>query len=67
MTNREYHEEAAGMALDNLFFIYNDIDPDADFIPPNPKFTGGEALRSDELLGGPNRSNDHVLGDKWNK
>lgn len=28
-TNREAHEEAAGYALDNLFFIYNGIDPDA--------------------------------------
>ena len=29
MTNREAHEEAAGMGLDPLFFAHNGIDPDA--------------------------------------
>jgi hypothetical protein len=28
-TNREAHEEAAGMPLDDSFFRYNNIDPDA--------------------------------------
>ena len=28
MTNREYYEEAAGMGLDDMFFIYNNINPD---------------------------------------
>lgn len=30
MTNREAHEEAAGMGLDPLFFTHNGIDPDGD-------------------------------------
>lgn len=30
MTNREAHEEASGMALDDMFFIHNGIDPDAE-------------------------------------
>jgi hypothetical protein len=29
MTNREAHEEAAGMGLDDMFFRFNKIDPDA--------------------------------------
>jgi hypothetical protein len=29
MTNREAHEEAAGMQLEDLFFVLNGIDPDA--------------------------------------
>jgi hypothetical protein len=31
MTNREAHEEAAGMNLDDSFFKYNNIDPDAEY------------------------------------
>ena len=31
MTNKEAHEEAAGMALDPLFFILNGIDPNAEY------------------------------------
>ena len=31
MTNREAYEQSAGMGLDDLFFIYNDIDPDAEY------------------------------------
>ena len=31
MTNREAYEQEAGMGLDDLFFIYNDIDPDAEY------------------------------------
>lgn len=31
MTNREAYEEAAGMALDPLFFSINRIDPDAEY------------------------------------
>lgn len=31
MTNREAHEEAAGMNLDPIFFRINNIDPDADY------------------------------------
>ena len=31
MTNREAHEQAAGMPLEDLFFILNKIDPDAEF------------------------------------
>lgn len=34
MTNREAHEEAAGMGLDSLFFIANGIDPDAEYVEP---------------------------------
>lgn len=30
MTNREAHEEAAGMNLENSFFLRNDIDPNAE-------------------------------------
>jgi hypothetical protein len=32
MTNREYYEEGAGMGLDDSFFRFNNIDPDAEFI-----------------------------------
>ena len=31
MTNREAHEEAAGMQLEDLFFLRNGIDPDAEY------------------------------------
>jgi hypothetical protein len=31
MTNREAHEEAAGMALDDLFFVISGIDPNAEY------------------------------------
>jgi hypothetical protein len=31
MTNKEAHEEAAGMSLDPLFFILNGIDPNAEY------------------------------------
>lgn len=30
-TNRQAHEEAAGMALENAFFFINGIDPDAEY------------------------------------
>ena len=30
MTNREAHEKAAGMGLDDMFFTFNGIDPDAE-------------------------------------
>lgn len=33
LTNREVHEEAAGMGLSAEFFIKNNIDPDAPFLP----------------------------------
>lgn len=32
MTNREAHEKAAGMALDESFFRFNGINPDAECI-----------------------------------
>jgi len=31
LTNREAHEEAAGMALEPLFFALNKIAPDAEY------------------------------------
>ena len=31
MTNREAYEKVAEMSLDDLFFISNDIDPDAEY------------------------------------
>jgi hypothetical protein len=31
MTNREAHEEAAGIQLEDLFFLRNGIDPDAEY------------------------------------
>lgn len=31
MTNREAHEEAAGMNLSDLFFTMSGIDPDAEY------------------------------------
>lgn len=31
MTNREAHEEAAGMPLGDMFFRFNNIDPDAEY------------------------------------
>lgn len=38
MTNREAHEEAAGMGLEDMFFRFNKIDPDAEarVFPPEP-------------------------------
>jgi hypothetical protein len=36
MTNREAHEEAAGMGLCNEFFIFNRIDPDAEYKEEEP-------------------------------
>lgn len=32
MTNRQAHEEAAGMNLDDAFFISNGINPDAEYV-----------------------------------
>jgi len=32
MTNREAHEEAAGVNLDSRFFEINGIDPDAEYV-----------------------------------
>jgi hypothetical protein len=32
MTNKDAHEEAAGMNLEPLFFKLSDIDPDAEYI-----------------------------------
>jgi hypothetical protein len=34
MTNREAHEEAAGMGLCQEFFVLNGIDPDAEYKEP---------------------------------
>jgi hypothetical protein len=31
MTNRQAYEEAAGMSLENYFFVFNGIDPDAEY------------------------------------
>jgi hypothetical protein len=33
MINREAHEDAAGMNLDNEFFNFNGIDPNAEYVP----------------------------------
>lgn len=32
MTNRQAHEQAAGMNLDDVFFRFNGIDPDAECV-----------------------------------
>jgi hypothetical protein len=32
MTNREAHEEAAGMPLDSSFFAINGIDPNTEYV-----------------------------------
>lgn len=37
MTNREAHEEAAGMPLDDIFFKVNRINPDAEYIEPKSR------------------------------
>jgi len=37
MTNREAHEEAAGMNLDNIFFACLGIDPDAEYFEEEEK------------------------------
>lgn len=37
MTNRETHEKAAGMPLDDIFFKVNRIDPDAEYIELKPR------------------------------
>lgn len=39
MTNREAHEEAAGMGLCESFFIYNNIDPNAECVEDAPQVT----------------------------
>jgi hypothetical protein len=39
MTNREAHEEAAGMGLDGSFFAINKIDPDAEYVEDAPQDT----------------------------
>lgn len=36
MTNREAHEQAAGMPLEPMFFSRNGIDPDAEYVEPEP-------------------------------
>jgi len=38
MTNREAHEEAAGMNLDDKFFKFNGIDPDVEYVEPKGLF-----------------------------
>jgi hypothetical protein len=35
MTNRQAHEEAAEMGLEDIFFIVSGIDPDAEYMPNN--------------------------------
>lgn len=35
MTNRKAHEQFAGMNLDDRFFTFNDIDPDAPYSLPD--------------------------------
>ena len=37
MTNREKYEEVSGISLDNLFFKFNDINPDAEYIEDEDK------------------------------
>ena len=39
-TNRQAHEEAAGMGLCPEFFALNKIDPDAPYVPENPAESG---------------------------
>jgi hypothetical protein len=41
MTNREAHEEAAGMNLDDMFFKVNGIDPDEEYIDPEVIYPPG--------------------------
>lgn len=61
-------KKAFYMAKDEADFWQKRIFSNA-FDPPNPKdHRDGEAVSgASSLLGGPNRSKDHVLGDKWNK
>lgn len=47
MTNREAHEEAAGMGLDDMFFRFNKIDPDA----PAERTTLEDAVECLEAFG----------------
>jgi len=44
MTNREAHEEAAGMNLDDMFFRLNGIDPDAEYINPEVIYEPGARI-----------------------
>ena len=48
MTNREAHEEAAGMGLEGSFFAMNNIDPDAEYIDLEEKM-GWLRLSEDSL------------------
>lgn len=60
MTNREAHEEAAGMGLDNSFFRISGIDPDAEYrnIPLNAPNTPGAEITRD----GPYHQVSHNFG-----
>ena len=57
MTNREAHEEAAGMNLDDMFFRLNGIDPDAEHINPEVIYEPGareeiaKAQGQEEVMG----------------
>lgn len=35
MTNKEYYEETAEMGLDDMFFRYNNINPDEEYKDEN--------------------------------
>jgi hypothetical protein len=42
-TNRQAHEEAAGMGLDDAFFRMNNIDPDAEYVDKAVMFESARA------------------------
>lgn len=44
MTNREAHEEAAGMPLSDIFFKVNRINPDAEYIELKPRIRANTNL-----------------------
>ena len=50
MTNREAHEQAAGMPLDDIFFKVNRIDPDAEYIEPKPRIRASVNLNEKDRI-----------------
>jgi hypothetical protein len=48
MTNREAHEEAAGMGLEPAFFEFNKIDPNAEYVENKEDRSVEETKKSDD-------------------
>lgn len=64
MTNREAHEEAAGMGLEGSFFSMNNIDPDAEYV----EMSANDCYKASEesLAKDWNSKEDEVWDEKTN-